>query len=144
MEEKVYYRQVRTLALVINKSSSIHVLPLFISQVTKLSLSRRIVDEEQMDRYFASNDLTDLYSFDVDGQLRLPDSVLGHENSLHPNDELLSDLAVRMKEWIGAYREHDSLLQNRPEEYIETAEREAIWKIFQETKVPVSSQEVPN
>ncbi len=116
---------------------------MFILQVSKLSLSRRIVDYEQMDRHFASNDLIDLYTFDVDGQLRLPDSALGHENSLHPNDELLSEL-TSMKKWIGAYRERDSLLQNRPEEHIESAEREAIWKIFQETKVPISSKEVPN
>ena len=102
-------------------------------QVAKLSLSRRIVDEEEMDRFFASSDLSDLYNFNPDGQLFLPESI-GYTNSLDPQDQMLVELAVSTKNWIGSYREHDSLLQSRPEEYLENSEREAIWKIFEETK----------
>ena len=32
--------------------------------------------------------------------------------------------------WIGAYREHDSLIQNRPEEYLKSSEQEIVWKVF--------------
>lgn len=96
-----------------------------------------------MDRHFGSNDLKDLYPFNEEGLIHLPDSVLGQENSLHPNDELLSELAVHMNQWIGGYREHDSLLQSRPEEIIENDEREAIWKLFQEKKNSFLFQDIP-
>ncbi|KAI9562423.1 hypothetical protein GHT06_013393 [Daphnia sinensis] len=111
MEEKIYYRQ-----------------------VAKLSLSKRIVDEEQIDRYFGSNDLTDLYTFNADGQLSLPTSIREREDSSLLNDNLLAVVAVRRKEWVGGYQAHDSLLQNRPEEYLEDSEQQAIWKIFQSEK----------
>ncbi|XP_032798437.2 transcriptional regulator ATRX homolog isoform X1 [Daphnia magna] len=111
MEEKIYYRQ-----------------------VAKLSLSRRIVDEEQIDRYFGSNDLTDLYTFNADGQFSLPASIQERDDSSLLDDNLLAGVAVRLKEWVGGYQAHDSLLQNRPEEYLEDSEQQAIWKIFQVEK----------
>lgn len=83
-----------------------------------------------MERYFGSNDLTDLYSFDADGLLSLPDPLLWSDSS-PPDDAVLTELASRRKEWIGAYREHDSLLQSRPEEFLEQSEQQAIWKLFE-------------
>lgn len=105
-----------------------------LAQVAKLSLSRRIVDEEQIDRYFGSNDLTDLYTFNADGQFSLPASIQERDDSSLLDDNLLAGVAVRLKEWVGGYQAHDSLLQNRPEEYLEDSEQQAIWKIFQVEK----------
>ena len=62
----------------------------------------------------------------ADGQFRLQKSI-DHKNPFHPWNKLLNELVVNMKQWIGAFREHDSLLQNCPEENLENAEREAIW-----------------
>ncbi|XP_057364633.1 transcriptional regulator ATRX homolog [Daphnia carinata] len=111
MEEKIYYRQ-----------------------VAKLSLSRRIVDEEKIDRYFGSNDLSDLYTFNADGQLSLPAIIREREDSSLLDDNLLAGVAVRKKKWVGGYQAHDSLLQNRPEEHLEDSEQQVIWKIFQTEK----------
>ncbi|EFX79001.1 hypothetical protein DAPPUDRAFT_319936 [Daphnia pulex] len=116
---------------------------MYYRQVEKLALSRRIVDGEQTERHFASNDLKDLYAFDPDGLIRLPDSDLGHEKFLPPKDDLLRELMEGMGKWIGGYREHDCLLQNRPEDELDDGEQEAIWKIFQTKKVSFSIPEVP-
>ena len=100
-------------------------------------MSRIIVDEEQMERYFGSGDLTDLYTFNTDGQLYLPDPLSTgsqSEKCRSLQDQLLADLSIRHKEWFGSYREHDSMLQNRPEEYLEEAEQKAIWRIFEKEK----------
>jgi transcriptional regulator ATRX len=48
-----------------------------------------------------------------------------------------------MGKWIGGYREHDCLLQNRPEDQLDDGEQEAIWKIFQTKKVSFFIPEVP-
>lgn len=143
MEEIIYYRQASTPMLVINKTSYFHVLLLCFLQVKKLALSRRIVDGEHTDRHFASNDLKDLYAFDPDGLIRLPDSDLGHDKFLPPSDKLLRELMEGMGKWIGGYREHDCLLQNRPEDQLNDGEQAAILKIFQTKKVSFSIPEVP-
>lgn len=89
-----------------------------------------------MERYFGSGDLTDLYSFNADGLLSLSDPMLWPASSLSTSDTILTKLAVHRKEWIGAYREHDSLLQNRPEEYLEMSEQQAIWNMFEKGSKP--------
>jgi transcriptional regulator ATRX len=95
---------------------------LFFVQVAKHLLLRRIVDEEQMGRHFASSDLTDLYTFNADGQIHLVDSI-ADQNSSDAHDKLLCELAESTKEWIVAYREHDSFLRNRSEEHIDNQTR---------------------
>lgn len=102
--------------------------------MAKLSISRCVVDDEQMERYFGSRDLVDLYTFNPDGLLSLPAPELWGSESPTPKDTLLADLALRRRQWLGAFREHDSLLQNRPEELLEETEQQAIWKVFEREK----------
>lgn len=46
-------------------------------------------------------------------------------------DLLLAELLTEHKEWIVQYHEHDSLLENRPEEHLSEAERLAAWEEFE-------------
>ena len=109
-------------------------------QVTKLSLSCRVVDEQQIERHFNSADLNELYVFEPDSHLRRPTPLL-------PKDRLLAELTIQRKEWIVTYHEHDSLLENKAEEELTELERKAAWDDFENEKRGVSNnafmQETP-
>ncbi|KAI9562242.1 hypothetical protein GHT06_013207 [Daphnia sinensis] len=96
-------------------------------QVTKLSLSCRVVDEQQIERHFNSADLNELYVFEPDSHLRRPTPLL-------PKDRLLAELTIQRKDWIVTYHEHDSLLENKSEEELSEAERKAAWDDFENEK----------
>ncbi|KAI9553415.1 hypothetical protein GHT06_021318 [Daphnia sinensis] len=96
-------------------------------QVTKLSLSCRVVDEQQIERHFNSADLKYLYLFEPDSHLRRPTPIL-------PKDRLLAELIIQRKEWIVTYHEHDSLLENKSDEELTEAERKAAWDDFEKEK----------
>lgn len=95
--------------------------------MTKLSLSCRVVDEQQIERHFNSADLNELYVFEPDSHLRRPTPLL-------PKDRLLAELTIQRKEWIVTYHEHDSLLENKAEEELTEAERKAAWDDFENEK----------
>ncbi|XP_059350722.1 transcriptional regulator ATRX homolog isoform X2 [Daphnia carinata] len=96
-------------------------------QVTKLSLSCRVVDEQQIERHFNSADLNELYVFEPDSHLRRPTPLL-------PKDRLLAELTIQRKDWIVTYHEHDSLLENKSDEELTEAERKAAWDDFENEK----------
>ncbi|XP_057378575.2 transcriptional regulator ATRX-like [Daphnia carinata] len=100
-------------------------------QVTKLSLSCRVVDEQQIERHFNSADLKYLYLFEPDSHLRRPTPMV-------PKDRLLAELIIQRKEWIVTYHEHDSLLENKSEEELTEAERKAAWDDFENEKCGAS------
>ena len=108
--------------------------------VTKLSVSCRVVDEQQIERHFNSADLNELYVFEPDSHLRRPTPLL-------PKDRLLAELTIQRKEWIVTYHEHDSLLENKAEEELTELERKAAWDDFENEKRGVSNnafmQETP-
>ena len=47
---------------------------------------------------------------------------------------LLAELMTSHKEWIVTYHEHDSLLENRPEEDLNEDERERAWEEYEREK----------
>lgn len=96
-------------------------------QVTKLSLSCRVVDEQQIERHFNSADLNELYVFEPDSHLRRPTPLL-------PKDRLLAELTIQRKDWIVTYHEHDSLLENKSDEELTEEERRAAWDDFENEK----------
>ncbi|XP_054711229.1 transcriptional regulator ATRX homolog [Uloborus diversus] len=93
-------------------------------QITKLSLSFRVVDEQQIDRHFSAADLAELYSFN-------PEMTSNRPTPLVPKDRLLAELLIKKKEWIVTYHEHDSLLQNETEEDLTEEERQAAWNEYE-------------
>jgi transcriptional regulator ATRX len=84
MEEKIYQRQ-----------------------VTKQSLSQRVIDEHQLDRHFTAQELMELYSFE-------PDTKDEKRELLNmPDDNVLKSIILEHRKWIVKYHEHDSLLENK-------------------------------
>jgi transcriptional regulator ATRX len=106
MEEKIYQRQ-----------------------VTKQSLSQRVIDEHQLDRHFTSQELRELYSFEPD--------TLDDNRPIPPmpaDDDLLKSVIFDCRKWLVKYHEHDSLLENKINEGLSEAERKAAWDEYEREK----------
>ncbi|XP_013386812.1 transcriptional regulator ATRX [Lingula anatina] len=101
-------------------------------QVTKLSLSQRVVDEHQIDRHFTAQDLQELYNFKPD-LLDDPDRVERPTPAL-PKDRVLAELLTSHKDWIVQILEHDSLLENKIDQTLTEEERKAAWEEYENEK----------
>lgn len=75
-------------------------------QVTKLSLSCRVVDEQQIERHYSNHNLNELYTFDSYDDKARPTLIL-------PKDRLLAEIFLNYKDVVESYHEHDSLLENK-------------------------------
>ncbi|XP_038056819.1 transcriptional regulator ATRX homolog isoform X2 [Patiria miniata] len=101
-------------------------------QVTKQSLSCRVVDEHQIERHFTSQDLSELYTFNPE---RLDDpNVPERETPVLPKDYVLAEILKRKDKWIVKYHEHDSLLENIESEELNEEERKNAWKEYEDEK----------
>lgn len=96
-------------------------------QVTKQSLSLRVIDEQQVNRHFSCNDLEELYNFSPTAKSERPVPML-------PKDRLMAELLQKYSDWIETYHEHDSLLQNVEEEELNEEERKAAWEDYENEK----------
>jgi transcriptional regulator ATRX len=95
-------------------------------QVTKQAISKRVIDEQQIDRHYNQNDLAELYKFDPKPEERpIP---------LVPKDVLLGELLQKFEDRIHKYHEHQSLLENKEEEGLNEEERKAAWEEFENEK----------
>ncbi|XP_042334982.1 LOW QUALITY PROTEIN: transcriptional regulator ATRX [Sceloporus undulatus] len=104
-------------------------------QVTKQSLSFRVVDQQQVERHFTMNELTELYSFEPD-LLDDPNSEKKkkRDTPMLPKDTILAELLQIHKEHIVGYHEHDSLLDHKEEEELTEEERKAAWAEYEAEK----------
>jgi len=75
-------------------------------QVTKLSLSCRVVDEQQIERHYSNHNLNELYMFEKYNDEEKPTLNL-------PKDRLLAEIFLKFKDIVENYHEHDSLLENK-------------------------------
>ncbi|XP_041656865.1 transcriptional regulator ATRX-like isoform X2 [Cheilinus undulatus] len=112
-------------------------------QVTKQSLSNRVVDQQQIERHFTLFELTELYTFEPD-LLDDPNSKKTKRSSpMSPKDKVLEQLLQTCKDQIVSFHEHESLLDHKQEEELSEAERRAAWAEYEaesnNTKVPVNS-----
>lgn len=96
-------------------------------QVTKQAISKRVIDEQQIDRHYKENDLQELYRYDVEPSEPRPTPNL-------PKDRLFAELLQRFDKLIYKYHEHDSLLENKEEETLNEEERLAAWEEFEQEK----------
>lgn len=104
-------------------------------QVAKISMSKRIVDEQQIDRHFNRADLSELYSTE--------NIAPEHNKSITeiPNDDVLAKQLTKCKDIIYNYHCHDSLLLNNEEEILSPEERQLAWNEF---KSEGSNQKMQN
>ncbi|XP_033127122.1 transcriptional regulator ATRX-like [Anneissia japonica] len=101
-------------------------------QVTKQSLSQRVVDEHQIERHFSARDLSELYNFTPD---RLDDpNCPERPTPALPKDFILAELLKHQKDWIVKYHEHDSLLENKIAEELTEDERKEAWADYEAEK----------
>uniref|UniRef100_A0A7N9AJY0 DNA helicase n=1 Tax=Mastacembelus armatus TaxID=205130 RepID=A0A7N9AJY0_9TELE len=100
-------------------------------QVTKQSLSYRVVDQQQIERHFTLFELTELYTFEPD-LLDDPNSKKSKRpTSVLPKDKILAQLLQTCKDQIVSYHEHESLLDHKQEEELSEAERKAAWAEYE-------------
>lgn len=104
MEEKVYERQ-----------------------VTKEAISKRVIDEQQIDRHYKEKDIMQLYSFDLEPEA-------SSETPLLPKDRLFANILSEYPNLLYRYHEHDSLLENKEEETLDEDERKAAWEEYNTEK----------
>merc|ERR1712223_756889 len=101
-------------------------------QVTKQSLSARVVDEQQIERHFTMNELAELYEYsDEKDESRDVPKV--------PKDLLLPELLNKHGSMIWSYHDHDSLLENQGDENLTEEERKAAWEEFENEKKGISN-----
>ncbi|XP_068572457.1 transcriptional regulator ATRX-like isoform X2 [Cebidichthys violaceus] len=114
-------------------------------QVTKQSLSNRVVDQQQIKRHFTFFELTELYTFEPD-LLDDPTSKKSKRTtSVFPKDKILAQLLQTCKDQIVSFHEHGSLLDHKQEEELSEAERKDAWAEYEamSSNPPVSLNQNP-
>lgn len=107
-------------------------------QVAKQSLSFRVVDQQQIERHFTMNELTELYTFEPD-QLDDPSEKKSKRATpMLPKDPVLAELLHSYKDHIVGYHEHDSLLDHKEEEALSEEDRKAAWAEYEAEKKGLS------
>lgn len=96
-------------------------------QVTKQSLSARVVDEQQIERHFSMGELAELYEFNDQPLSERPVPPV-------PEDRLLAELVDKHKEIVWSFKNHDSLLENQIDENLTEEERKSAWEEFEQEK----------
>lgn len=96
-------------------------------QVTKLAISKRVIDEQQIDRHYKAKDLNELYMTNLDVDDKRPPPAL-------PKDLLFAEQLRKFEKLIYKYHEQDSLLENKEEETLSKDEIEAAWAEYEQEK----------
>ncbi|KAK5859198.1 hypothetical protein PBY51_003282 [Eleginops maclovinus] len=109
-------------------------------QVTKQSLSYRVVDQQQIERHFTLFELTELYTYEPD-LLDHPNSKKSKRStSVLPKDKVLTQLLQTSKGHIVSFHEHESLLDHKQEEELSEAERKDAWAEYEaESSTPAAA-----
>uniref|UniRef100_A0A8C4EBE4 DNA helicase n=1 Tax=Dicentrarchus labrax TaxID=13489 RepID=A0A8C4EBE4_DICLA len=107
-------------------------------QVTKQSLSYRVVDQQQIERHFTTNELTELYTFDPDMLDDPSEKKSKKATPLLPKDPFLAEMLQNNKDQIVCYHEHDSLLDHKEEEALSEEDRKAAWAEYEAEKKGLS------
>jgi len=102
---------------------------IYARQVTKESMSGRVIDEHQIRRHFIDADLSALYQLKIDeyDENKPPLYTV-------PEDELLANVFMKLKEGIVNCLQHDSLLAHNEEEALTPEEMKLAWEEFESKK----------
>lgn len=100
-------------------------------QVTKQSLANRVVDQQQIERHFTLNELTELYMFKPDLLDSSASSKSKRSTPAMPQDFVLAQLLQTCKDQIVSFHEHESLLDHKEDEELSEAERKAAWDEYE-------------
>ncbi|CAG9857643.1 unnamed protein product [Phyllotreta striolata] len=95
-------------------------------QVTKQAISKRVIDEQQIDRHYNQNDLQELYKCDLEPSDR--------PTPLVPKDVMLGEMLQKYANVLYKYHIHQSLLENKTDEGLNEEERKAAWEEFENEK----------
>lgn len=107
-------------------------------QVTKQSLSFRVVDQQQIERHFTTNELAELYTFEPDMLDDPSEKKSKKATPLLPKDPFLAEMLQNNKDQIVCYHEHDSLLDHKEEEALSEEDRKAAWAEYEAEKKGLS------
>ncbi|XP_061581077.1 transcriptional regulator ATRX isoform X2 [Cololabis saira] len=107
-------------------------------QVTKQSLSFRVVDQQQIERHFTMNELAELYTFEPDLLDDPSEKKSKRATPMLPKDPVLAELLQNNKNQIFCYHEHDSLLDHKEEEALSEEDRKAAWAEYEAEKKGLS------
>ncbi|KAI7801457.1 putative transcriptional regulator ATRX-like, partial [Triplophysa rosa] len=109
-------------------------------QVAKQSLSFRVVDQQQIERHFTMNELTELYTFEPDLLDDPSEKKSKRATPMLPKDLVLAELLHSFKDQIVGYHEHDSLLDHKEEEALSEEDRKAAWAEYEAEKKGFSAR----
>uniref|UniRef100_A0A3Q2PFT7 DNA helicase n=1 Tax=Fundulus heteroclitus TaxID=8078 RepID=A0A3Q2PFT7_FUNHE len=112
-------------------------------QVTKQSLSYRVVDQQQIERHFTMNELAELYTFEPDMLDDPSEKKSKRATPMLPKDPILAEMLQNNKDQIVCYHEHDSLLDHKEEEALSEEDRKAAWAEYEAEK-KVSEERTTN
>ncbi|KAK2849279.1 hypothetical protein Q5P01_009113 [Channa striata] len=107
-------------------------------QVTKQSLSFRVVDQQQIERHFTMNELAELYTFEPDLLDDPSEKKSKKATPMLPKDAVLAEILQNNKDQIVCYHEHDSLLDHKEEEALSEEDRKAAWAEYEAEKKGLS------
>ncbi|KAM4732861.1 transcriptional regulator ATRX [Anableps anableps] len=107
-------------------------------QVTKQSLSYRVVDQQQIERHFTMNELAELYTFEPDMLDDPSEKKSKRATPMLPKDPILAEMLQNNKDQIVCYHEHDSLLDHKEEEALSEEDRKAAWAEYEAEKKGLS------
>ncbi|KAL7287813.1 hypothetical protein TKK_0018188 [Trichogramma kaykai] len=96
-------------------------------QVTKLSLSNRVLDKKETKRHFNEEEL----DISVNVPLRLPSDS---PEFPPPEDNVLRSILERLKDSIHCYTEHDSLLQHQENERLPDEVYDEAWDLHKKER----------
>nr|XP_029720003.1 transcriptional regulator ATRX [Aedes albopictus]XP_029720004.1 transcriptional regulator ATRX [Aedes albopictus] len=92
--------------------------------VTKQAMSFRVVDEQQIDRHYSFSELAELYNLS-----KVADQV--REVPILPADDVLASLLRNHPDCVFKYHEHDSLLENKPEQDLSEEDKREAWAAYE-------------
>uniref|UniRef100_A0A3B5L6E0 DNA helicase n=1 Tax=Xiphophorus couchianus TaxID=32473 RepID=A0A3B5L6E0_9TELE len=107
-------------------------------QVTKQSLSYRVVDQQQIERHFTMNELAELYTFEPDMLDGPSEKKSKRATPMLPKDPILAEMLQNNKDQLVCYHEHDSLLDHKEEEALSEEDRKAAWAEYEAEKKGLS------